>query len=249
MSPDQAPAPTRERRRSTWASATSPSATRPRTPRPTAASSSTAQHGDIVTAATATWSATTTHANTGDIDAGNHSPVIVGQRQRGGGQLADAGDDIISDNKGPVLNDVDTSGGNPAAARWRRPLGIGGGGNAATPAAAAAAVDHLDTTSTTDTPTTATSGSDNTAARQLRCNRRQPRRQLGRTTHNTDSSTPIATTTTRVTTPTPTSTPTSTPRRRRTCSDPTTDSPLAGTSFRSPPVARLRLKRSQKRTP
>ncbi|MGB5112500.1 MAG: IniB N-terminal domain-containing protein [Mycobacterium sp.] len=52
-----------------------------------------------------------------DVDTGNHSPVIVGEdNEIEDNEIEDnsqvAGDDIISDNMGPVFNDVDTSGGN-----------------------------------------------------------------------------------------------------------------------------------------
>lgn len=47
-----------------------------------------------------------------DVETGNHSPVIVGDENEVEDNSQIAGDDIISDNDGPVLNDVDTSGGN-----------------------------------------------------------------------------------------------------------------------------------------
>lgn len=47
-----------------------------------------------------------------DVETGNHSPVIIGDENEVEDNSQIAGDDIISDNKGPVLNDVDTSGGN-----------------------------------------------------------------------------------------------------------------------------------------
>lgn len=47
-----------------------------------------------------------------DAETGDHSPVIVGEDNEVEDNSQTAGDDIISDNDGPVLNDVDTSGGN-----------------------------------------------------------------------------------------------------------------------------------------
>ncbi|KRD05695.1 hypothetical protein ASE48_16090 [Mycobacterium sp. Root265] len=47
-----------------------------------------------------------------DVETGNHSPVIIGDENEVEDNSQIAGDDIISDNEGPVLNDVDTSGGN-----------------------------------------------------------------------------------------------------------------------------------------
>ncbi|MDZ7884120.1 MAG: IniB N-terminal domain-containing protein [Mycobacterium sp.] len=47
-----------------------------------------------------------------DVETGNHSPVIIGDENEVEDNSQTAGDDIISDNDGPVLNDVDTSGGN-----------------------------------------------------------------------------------------------------------------------------------------
>ncbi|MBJ7463612.1 MAG: IniB N-terminal domain-containing protein [Mycolicibacterium sp.] len=47
-----------------------------------------------------------------DVETGNHSPVIIGDENEVEDNSQIAGDDIISDNDGPVLNDVDTSGGN-----------------------------------------------------------------------------------------------------------------------------------------
>lgn len=47
-----------------------------------------------------------------DVETGNHSPVVIGDENEVEDNSQIAGDDIISDNEGPVLNDVDTSGGN-----------------------------------------------------------------------------------------------------------------------------------------
>ncbi len=47
-----------------------------------------------------------------DVETGNHSPVVIGDENEVEDNSQTAGDDIISDNDGPVLNDVDTSGGN-----------------------------------------------------------------------------------------------------------------------------------------
>lgn len=47
-----------------------------------------------------------------DVETGNHSPVVIGDENEVEDNSQIAGDDIISDNDGPVLNDVDTSGGN-----------------------------------------------------------------------------------------------------------------------------------------
>ncbi|ANE82513.1 hypothetical protein A7U43_27520 [Mycobacterium adipatum] len=47
-----------------------------------------------------------------DVETGNHSPVIIGDENDVEDNSQIAGDDIISDNEAPVVNDVDTSGGN-----------------------------------------------------------------------------------------------------------------------------------------
>lgn len=47
-----------------------------------------------------------------DVETGNHSPVIIGDENDVEDNSQIAGDDIISDNDAPVVNDVDTSGGN-----------------------------------------------------------------------------------------------------------------------------------------
>lgn len=47
-----------------------------------------------------------------DVETGNHSPVIIGDENDVEDNSQIAGDDVISDNDAPVVNDVDTSGGN-----------------------------------------------------------------------------------------------------------------------------------------
>lgn len=64
-----------------------------------------------------------------DVKTGNHSPVIVGSENEVHDNSQIAGDDIISGNKGPVLNDVDTSGGHGGGAVAGG--GLLGGGSAA----------------------------------------------------------------------------------------------------------------------
>jgi hypothetical protein len=61
---------------------------------------------------------------TGDIETEDGSPVIIGDDNDVDNETQQAGGDIVQDNEGPVINDVDMSGGNGGGAVG----GDGGGG-------------------------------------------------------------------------------------------------------------------------
>ena len=69
--------------------------------------------------------------NNGDILAGSGSNVVVGKDNEVEDNSQTAGDDLITDNDAPVLNDVDTSGGNGGGADGGGSLIGIGSGNAA----------------------------------------------------------------------------------------------------------------------
>jgi hypothetical protein len=90
--------------------------------------------GDILTDGSVKQEGDDNTANTGDIETGDHSPVIVGT----GNETEDnsqetGGGDIIQDNDGPVVKtgDIDTSGGNASGGDGGHGGGIltGGGGD------------------------------------------------------------------------------------------------------------------------
>jgi hypothetical protein len=90
--------------------------------------------GDILTDGSVKQTGDHSNANTGDIDAGDHSPVIVGN----GNDVEDnsqetGGGDIIQGNEGPVVKtgDIDTSGGGAVGGDGGHGGGIltGGGGD------------------------------------------------------------------------------------------------------------------------
>ena len=90
--------------------------------------------GDILTDGSVKQDGDHNNANTGDIDAGDHSPVIVGN----GNDVEDnsqetGGGDIIQGNEGPVVKtgDIDTSGGGASGGNGGHGGGIltGGGGD------------------------------------------------------------------------------------------------------------------------
>ena len=90
--------------------------------------------GDILTDGSVKQDGDHNNANTGDIDAGDHSPVIVGN----GNDVEDnsqetGGGDIIQGNEGPVVKtgDIDTSGGGASGGDGGHGGGIltGGGGD------------------------------------------------------------------------------------------------------------------------
>jgi hypothetical protein len=90
--------------------------------------------GDILTDGSVKQTGDHNNANTGDIDAGDHSPVIVGN----GNDVEDnsqetGGGDIIQGNEGPVVKtgDIDTSGGGASGGDGGHGGGIltGGGGD------------------------------------------------------------------------------------------------------------------------
>jgi hypothetical protein len=92
--------------------------------------------GDILTDGSVKQDGDHNNANTGDIDAGDHSPVIVGN----GNDVEDnsqetGGGDIIQGNEGPVVKtgDIDTSGGGASGGDGGHGGGIltGGGATAA----------------------------------------------------------------------------------------------------------------------
>jgi hypothetical protein len=90
--------------------------------------------GDILTDGSVKQTGDDNNANTGDIETGDHSPVVLGNdndlednsQETGGG-------DIIQDNDGPVVKtgDIDTSGGNASGGDGGHGGGIltGGGGD------------------------------------------------------------------------------------------------------------------------
>lgn len=83
--------------------------------------------GDIVTGDGAALGDGNT-MNNGDILAGSGSNVVVGKDNEVEDNSQTAGDDLITDNDAPVLNDVDTSGGNGGGASGGDSLiGIGSG--------------------------------------------------------------------------------------------------------------------------
>ncbi|MCV7060751.1 hypothetical protein H7I76_09905 [Mycolicibacterium vaccae] len=83
--------------------------------------------GDIVSGDGAVLGDGNTTSN-GDILAGSGSNVVVGKDNEVEDNSKTAGGDLITDNDAPVLNDVDTSGGNGGAADGGGSLiGIGGG--------------------------------------------------------------------------------------------------------------------------
>ena len=70
--------------------------------------------------------------NNGDIETGSHSPVVIGDGNESADNSQSAGGDVISGNDGPVIKDVDMSGGhggNAGANGGGGLLGIGNGGN------------------------------------------------------------------------------------------------------------------------
>lgn len=90
--------------------------------------------GDILTDGSVKQDGDHNNANTGDIDAGDHSPVIVGN----GNDVEDnsqetGGGDIIQGNEGPVVKtgDIDTGGGGASGGNGGHGGGIltGGGGD------------------------------------------------------------------------------------------------------------------------
>jgi hypothetical protein len=90
--------------------------------------------GDILTDGSVKQTGDDNTANTGDIDAGDHSPVIVGNDNdtTDNSQSTDGGD-IIADNDGPVVKtgDIDSSGGGAVGGDGGHGGGIltGGGGD------------------------------------------------------------------------------------------------------------------------
>jgi hypothetical protein len=96
----------------------------------------TATNGGVVVDGTNTGTVTTGHDNTigdgntnvHDVLTGSHSPVIVGAGNQVHDSSQTAGGDVISHNSGPVIKDVDTSGGNGGGASAGG--GILGGGHA-----------------------------------------------------------------------------------------------------------------------
>ena len=111
--------------------------------------------GDILTDGSVKQEGDGNVANTGDIETGDHSPVIVGNdsdvednsQETGGG-------DIIQDNDGPVVKtgDIDTSGGGASGGDGGHGGGIltggGGDGGAATGGAGGVVIAPTQTTNT-----------------------------------------------------------------------------------------------------
>ena len=112
--------------------------------------------GDILTDGSVKQDGDHNNANTGDIDAGDHSPVIVGN----GNDVEDnsqetGGGDIIQGNEGPVVKtgDIDTSGGGASGGDGGHGGGIltGGGGDGGAPTGGAGGGVVIAPTQTTTT--------------------------------------------------------------------------------------------------
>jgi hypothetical protein len=102
--------------------------------------------------------------NSGDILAGSGSNVVVGQDNEFEDNSQTAGDDLITDNDAPVLNDVDTGGGNGGGAVGGDSLiGIGSGNASGGDGGSGGAIIITDTsTNTGNTEIGGDAGSDNT---------------------------------------------------------------------------------------
>ncbi len=102
----------------------------------TTTTTTTATNGGVVVDGHNDGTVTTGHDNTigdgntnvHDVLAGSHSPVIVGKGNDVHDSSQTAGGDVISHNSGPVIKDVDTSGGNGGGASAGG--GLLGGGHA-----------------------------------------------------------------------------------------------------------------------
>ena len=146
--------------------------------------------GDIVTGDGAVLG-NNNNVNNGDVIAGTGSNVTIGEGDiEDNGTTATGGSTVIQDNEGPVLNDVDASGGHgggASASGGGGLIGIGNGGNDATGGNGGGGgiviVDNSTSTSTVGGNQTTVGGdlgSDN-ASRQLD-------RQLGDDTRRSNTS-------------------------------------------------------------
>lgn len=101
--------------------------------------------------------------NNGDILAGSGSNVVVGKDNEVEDNSQTAGGDLIADNEAPVLNDVDTSGGNGGGADGGGSLlGIGSGNAAGGAGGNGGGIIITDTDVNTGTQIDGNIGSDNT---------------------------------------------------------------------------------------
>ncbi|MDA2891492.1 IniB N-terminal domain-containing protein [Mycolicibacterium sp. BiH015] len=101
--------------------------------------------------------------NNGDILAGSGSNVVVGKDNEVEDNSQTAGGDLIADNEAPVLNDVDTSGGNGGGADGGGSLlGIGSGNAAGGAGGNGGGIIITDTDVNTGTQIDGDIGSDNT---------------------------------------------------------------------------------------
>ncbi|OAN39234.1 IniB N-terminal domain-containing protein [Mycolicibacterium iranicum] len=101
--------------------------------------------------------------NNGDILAGSGSNVVVGKDNEVEDNSQTAGGDLIADNEAPVLNDVDTSGGNGGGADGGGSLlGIGSGNAAGGSGGNGGGIIITDTDVNTGTQIDGNIGSDNT---------------------------------------------------------------------------------------
>jgi hypothetical protein len=108
--------------------------------------------GDILTDGSVKQEGDDNVANTGDIETGDGSPVVVGNDNDVENSNQQAGDDIIADNEGPVVNDTNVGGGGDASGGngGGGILGGGDGGDATGGSGGVLVIEDNDTT-TTDT--------------------------------------------------------------------------------------------------
>lgn len=109
--------------------------------------------------------------NNGDILAGSGSNVVVGKDNEVEDNSKTAGHDLITDNDGPVLNDVDTSGGHGGGADGGGSLiGIGGGNAVGGDGGNGGAIIINDSDTNTGTQIHGDYGSDNTEDNSVNTN-------------------------------------------------------------------------------
>ena len=106
--------------------------------------------GDILTDGSVKQDGDDNVANTGDIETGDGSPVVVGNDNDVENSNQQAGDDIIQDNEGPVVNDTNVGGGGAASGGngGGGILGGGDGGNATGGSGGVLVIEDNDTTTT-----------------------------------------------------------------------------------------------------
>ena len=120
--------------------------------------------GDILTDGSVKQDGDDNTANTGDIDTGDGSPVVIGEDNEVENSNQQAGGDIIADNEGPVVNDTAVGGGGGAAGGdgghggGILTGGGGDGGNASGGSGGVLVIEDNDTTTTTSMATRPPSG-------------------------------------------------------------------------------------------